>query len=74
MTIPIDRMPRIVLLAICVGLWAAAVPAFAQGIVDSALTRDLVSAGLLGVGAICQSLSLILFASMFERSWKIGKT
>ena len=68
MTMSNDRLFRVTLLIVCVGLWAVAFPAFARGIVGPAVTRDLVTAGTLSVAAIFHTLSLILFASIYERS------
>ena len=68
MTMSNDRLFRVTLLIVCVGLWAVAFPAFARGIVGPAVTRDLVTAGTLSVAAIFHRLSLILFASIYERS------
>lgn len=67
-----DQMFRMLLLLVCVGLWVAALPAFARGIVGPAFTRDLLSAGSLGVAAVFHTLSVILFASLVGRhrhSW-----
>ena len=68
MTMSNDRLFRVTLLIVCVGLWAVAFPTFARGIVGPAVTRDLVTAGTLSVAAIFHTLSLILFASIYERS------
>ncbi len=68
MTISNDRLFRVVLLIVCVGLWVAALPPFARGIIGPAVTRDLVAAGTLSIAAVFHTLSLILFASIFERS------
>ncbi len=71
MAISNDRLFRILLLVVCVGLWAVAFPAFARGIVGPAVTRDLVTAGTLSVAAIFHTLSVILFGSIFERSQRL---
>ncbi len=68
MTISNDRLFRVTLLIVCVGLWLVALPPFAQGIIGPAVTRDLVTAGTLSVAVIFHTLSLILFASIYERS------
>ena len=70
MTISTDRMLRLALLTLSAGLWITALPAVARGIIDPAFTTDLLTAGSLCVGAILHTLSLILLASMFERSWR----
>ena len=71
MTMSNDRLFRVTLLIVCVGLWAVAFPAFARGIVGPAVTRDLVTAGTLSVAAIFHTLSVILFGSIFERSQRL---
>ena len=68
MTTSSDQMFRILILMVCVGLWLAALPAFARGIVGPAFTRDLLSAGSLSVAAVFHTLSVILFASLVGRS------
>ena len=68
MTIFNDRLFRVMLLIVCVGLWVVALPPFARGIIGPAVTRDLVTAGTLSVAVIFHTLSLILFASIYERS------
>ena len=68
MTISTDRMFRVLLLIVCVGLWIAALPAFARGIVGPAVTRDVVAAGSISVAVVFHTLSLILLASIVERS------
>ena len=68
MAISSDRMFRLLLLMVCVGLWVAALPAFARGIVGPAFTRDLLSAGALSVAVVLHTLGVILLASLVERS------
>ena len=68
MTISSDRMFRVLLLIVCVSLWMTALPAFARGVVGSAFTRDLVTAGSLSVGVVFQTLSLVMLSSMLERA------
>lgn len=68
MTTSSDQMFRILILMACVGLWLAALPAFACGVVAPAFTRDLLTAESLGVGAVFHTLSVILFASRVGRS------
>ena len=46
MAISSDRMFRVLLLMVGVGLWVAALPTFARGIIAPAFTRDLLSAGV----------------------------
>ncbi len=61
MTMSNDRLFRVTLLIVCVGLWVVALPSFARGIIGPAVTRDLVTAGTLSVAAIFHTLSVILF-------------
>ncbi len=68
MTLASDRLFRVLLLLVCVGLWVVAFPAFARGIVSPAVTRDLVTAGTLSAAALFHTLSVILLGSIFERS------
>ncbi len=68
MAISNDRLVRILLLVVCIGLWAVAFPAFARGIVGPAVTRDLVTAGSLSVAVVFHTLSVILLGSICEHS------
>ncbi len=54
MTISNDRLFRVTLLIVCVGLWVVALPPFARGIIGPAVTRDLVAAGTLSRRNICR--------------------
>ena len=68
MTMSNEQLVRVVLLIVCVALWVTALPVMSRGIVGSAFTRDLVSAGSFSVTLVFHTLSLILLGSMFERS------
>ena len=49
MTLASDRLFRVLLLIVCVGLWVVALPTFALGIVGPAVTRDVATAGSVSV-------------------------
>ncbi len=68
MTLASDRLFRVLLLIVCVGLWVVALPKFALGIVGPAVTRDVATAGLVSVAVVFHTLSVILFGSLFERT------
>ena len=67
MNISTDRIFRVLLLVVCVGFWVTALPAFARGIVNPAVTRDVVTAGAMSMAALLHTLSLVLLASIVER-------
>ncbi len=68
MTMSNEQLFRVVLLIVCVALWAAALPAMSRGIVGHAFTRDMVSAGSLFVALAFHTLSVMLFGCVFERA------
>ena len=72
MAISSDRMFRVLLLMVGVGLWVAALPTFARGIIAPAFTRDLLSAGSLSVAVVFHTLSVILLAAIVERRGRSG--
>ncbi len=72
MTLASDRLFRVLLLIVCVGLWVVALPTFALGIVGRAVTRDVATAGSVSVAVVFHTLSVILFGSRFGRlAWSV---